>query len=436
MTIPALHSGPQLIVISVILSASLSAQEASTTVLQGDRGIPGQQGSLQQPQPVIFTQADRQKLIDAAQHLKPEDVPPLEQKAEAGDVEAQIVMGMVYMDGNAVPRDYQKALILFQKAAAKGHPMAENSLGIMYLNGQGIERNPAEAFKWFQKAVEQGYAQAEYDLGYMYVSGRGIERNPAEAFKWFQKAAEQGYAQADRSLGLMYYKGEGVKRDQAKAVELLRKAAELGSPEGMYDLGAAYAEGQAVPRDYAQAANWYRKAAEQDYTPAQFDLAMAYHEGRGVSRDMQEAAKWFEKASNLGRASATYYLARMYLEGSAGYSAAQSASLEKFQKAAEQGYPRAAMNLGEIHANWLMTRFLTGSGRDYRQACRWLYIAQELQQRHQWDLVQPGDTKLVERDLPGKIKKIDKQLSSGDLATCQREAADWAKAHPTEPPIS
>jgi TPR repeat protein len=394
------------------------------------------QDSVQQPKPMAFTQADRQRLIDAARHLKPEDVPALEQKAEAGDVEAQVVMGGAYNRGNVVPRDYGKALALFQKAAASGHPMAEESLGIMYVIGHGTQRNPAEAFKWFQKAAEHGYAQGVDDVGWMYYRGEGTERDPAKAVELFRKASELGSPSGMNRLGIAYAEGKGVSRDNVQAVSWFRKAAEAGDVQAQFNLAQKYDLGGGVQKDHTEVAIWYRKAAEQDYEPAQFDLAMAYHEGEGVPRDMQEAAKWFEKASNLGHAESTYYLARMYLQGSLGHDInTPRISLEKFQKAAEQGYPLAAMNFSEIYASWLMTGFLTDSERDYKQACRWLYIAQQLQERHQWNRIRPSDAKLVERNLPRKIKKIGKNLSVGDLTTCQREAAEWAKVHPTEPPL-
>ncbi len=394
------------------------------------------QDSVQQPRPAVFTQADGKKLIDAARHLRAEDIPALEQKAELGEVEAQIVMGMAYEGGRVVPRNYGKAFALFERAAASGHPMGENALALMYVMGEGTSRNPVEAFKWFQKAAEEGYAQAVHNLGWMYYTGEGVQRDPAKAVELFRKAAERGSAGGMNRLAIAYEQGQGVPQDHAQAMNWYRKAAETGDVQAQFNLAQKYDLGRGVQKDHAEAAIWYRKAAEQDYEPAQFDLAMAYHEGEGVPRDMQEAAKWLERASNLGHAESTYYLARMYLQGSLGHDInTHRIALGEFQKAAEQGYPLAAMNLGEIYASWLMTGFLTDSERDYKQACRWLYIAQQLQERHQWDRIRPSDAKLVQRNLPGKIKKIGKNLSVGDLTTCQREAAEWAKVHPTEPPL-
>ncbi len=445
-----LHKMVAIGVVAIVLSGNIAAQTQPSPTLpakktqqvpgdsnaqQRNDGSNGTQGLLPHAEPTAFTQADRQKLIDAARHLKAEDVPSLAQKAEAGDVEAQVVIGIAYRRGNAVPRDYGKALALFQKAAANGHPMAEESLGIMYVIGQGTQRNPAEAFRWFQRAAEHGNAKGNDDLGWMYYTGEGVERDPAKAVELFRKAADLGSASGMNRLGIAYEGGQGVPRDSAQAVSWYRKAAEAGDVQAQNNLAQNYDLGLGLRKDHAEAARWYRKAAEQDYEPAQFNLAMTYHEGEGVPKDMQEAARWFEKASNLGHAESTYYLAQMYLQGNLGHGIdAHRASLPIFQKAAEQGYPLAAMNLGEIYASWLMTGFLTDSERDYKQACRWLYIAQELQERHQWDRIRPTDAKLVERNLPGKIRKIGKNLSSDDLTVCRREAAEWAKTHPTEGP--
>ncbi len=403
--------------------------------LNAEQQTAGGEDSPQQSKASNFTQADRKRVMDAVRQLKPEGVAVLEAKAAAGDAEAQVVLALAYRSGRRLPKDTGKALALLQKAAAAGHPMGANSLALMYLTGTDRERNPAEALSWFRKAADLGYAQAHDNLGWMYYTGEGVFRDPIKAVALFREAAELGSPTGMDRLGTAYADGKGVGKDSGLALEWFRKAAEAGGPAGQFELAQRFDYGVNVPKDHAEAANWYRKAAEQNYGPALFNLAMAYHEGEGVPRDRQAAAQWFEQASNLGYASATYYLGRMYLEGSLGHDeASHRISLDKFQRAAEQGYPLAAMNLGEIHASWLLTGFLTDSGRDYKQACRWLYIARELQQRHQWDDIRPSDAKLLERELSGKITKIEKNLSTDERTGCQREAADWAKAHPTEGP--
>jgi len=84
--------------------------------------------------------------------------------------------------------------------AQAGDTEAQFVLGDMYRNGRGVKQDFKEAVKWFRKASEQGYAEAQYDLGLMYYLGRGVERDFQESETWMRKAAEQGNADAQNFL--------------------------------------------------------------------------------------------------------------------------------------------------------------------------------------------------------------------------------------------
>ena len=45
-------------------------------------------------------------------------------------------LGQMYLDGSGVPKDSNKALLLFKKAAGRGHVFAMRSLAAMYLSGR------------------------------------------------------------------------------------------------------------------------------------------------------------------------------------------------------------------------------------------------------------------------------------------------------------
>ena len=87
-----------------------------------------------------------------------------------------------------------------QTKAQAGDTEAQFVLGDMYRNGRGVKQDFKEAVKWFRKASEQGYAEAQYDLGLMYYFGRGVERDIQESKTWMRKAAEQGNADAQNFL--------------------------------------------------------------------------------------------------------------------------------------------------------------------------------------------------------------------------------------------
>ena len=66
----------------------------------------------------------------------------LEPVAKNGDMDAQITIGVMYLKGFFVARDYAKALGWFKPAAEKGFALAQSNMGMMYLSGFGVGKNP------------------------------------------------------------------------------------------------------------------------------------------------------------------------------------------------------------------------------------------------------------------------------------------------------
>ena len=85
-------------------------------------------------------------------------------------------------------KEYVKAEKLFRPLAKRGNAKAEAHLGLMYANGQGLPRNYEEAVKWFRMAAEQGNAQAQFQLAGMYEEGKGVQQNYVVALMWVNVA--------------------------------------------------------------------------------------------------------------------------------------------------------------------------------------------------------------------------------------------------------
>jgi TPR repeat protein len=113
--------------------------------------------------------------------------------------------------------DYETAHKEFSPLAEQGHTNAQLILGIMYLNGQGVQQDDAEAVKWWRRAAELGHDGAQFYLGVVYVKGQGVQQDDAKAVNWWRRAAEQGHDVAQSYLGVMYLKGQGVQQDYVRA---------------------------------------------------------------------------------------------------------------------------------------------------------------------------------------------------------------------------
>ena len=184
--------------------------------------------------------------------------PPLQHRAEQGDVEAQYLLGLKYEHGEGVPQDYVEARKWFLKAAEQGNAEAQSILGIFYMNGEGGPQDYVEARRWFLKAAEQGEVGAQKYLGAFYLIGKGIPQDYVEARKWFLKAAEQGNAEAQNNLGFIYSSGQGVPQDYVTACAWANIAAAQGNETAKRnrDLSAAkldaasLGEAQKLSKDY------------------------------------------------------------------------------------------------------------------------------------------------------------------------------------------
>jgi TPR repeat protein len=136
----------------------------------------------------------------------------LRKDAEAGDPKAQTGLGVMYYTGEAISKDAAgnilsndpaTAAAWFHRAAAQGYAPAQFNLGLMYANGEGVPKDPAKAVELFQKSADQGNVDAQNNLGVMYYAGEGLPRDEAKAKEWFKKAAAQGNADAQANLDAM-----------------------------------------------------------------------------------------------------------------------------------------------------------------------------------------------------------------------------------------
>jgi TPR repeat protein len=117
-----------------------------------------------------------------------------------GDADAQNNLATMYADGDVVPKDYGKALNLFQSAAAQESPEALFNLGVMHELGRGIPVNYTQAFVLYRNAAEHGQEQAMLNVASMFATGRGVSANQAEAIKWVRRCAELGSQKAQALL--------------------------------------------------------------------------------------------------------------------------------------------------------------------------------------------------------------------------------------------
>ncbi|MDP2261626.1 MAG: transglycosylase SLT domain-containing protein [Hydrogenophaga sp.] len=89
----------------------------------------------------------------------------------------------------AAPSDTQRQQAAAWREEARAHE-----------HGEGVPRNADRAVSLYCKAALAGDTLARYNLGWIYANGRGMERNDAYAAYFFKLAADQGDGPAQRML--------------------------------------------------------------------------------------------------------------------------------------------------------------------------------------------------------------------------------------------
>jgi TPR repeat protein len=129
--------------------------------------------------------------------------------------------------------DYATALREWQPLAKQGDAVAQYHLGLLYANGQGVPKDDAQARQWYEKAAVQGHVDAQVNLGMLFDYGRGGPQDFKMAVRWYLRAANQGNELAQRKLGLLYERGDGVQQDFVQAYMWYKLGAASGVKAGI-----------------------------------------------------------------------------------------------------------------------------------------------------------------------------------------------------------
>lgn len=293
------------------------------------------------------------------------DIGRLTASAEGGDVTALAELGRHYRDSDIV-----LAVGYLERASDLGDVGSASSLGYIYLTGEGVEPDPERARLHLTRAAEAGDATAMCNMGFLCSS------DPGESVGWFRRAAEAGSVRGMKNLATAYATGqEGIPMDKAMAAELYSRAADLGDPDAQYDLAFMLDSGEGIPMDrgraetlfraaadqgdtdaclcmggilfergeYADAEGYFLSAAMRDDVKAEYNLGLLYMGDYLGEPDTDKAREWFDSAAEKGFAYAQTMVGTMELDaGNVG--GAES----MFRAAAEQGEPMAQYNLGAL----------------------------------------------------------------------------------------
>lgn len=288
--------------------------------------------------------------------------------AEAGQPDAQALLGYIQTNGPEELRDRSLAREWYEKAAAGGSAQGHLGLGMALHSYPETDDDLPRGTAELLLAAKAGLATAFYFLGWINEQGIGQPQDFAEAAGYFEKAAERGVIQAQTRFALYLLQGKGVTRRIDRAETWLRRAALGRDAEAAALLGDLHIRGEDIAPNYLEAASWYQIAAELGHGPAARGLALLYLTGNGVHRDPDEAAKWFRISAECGDRVADADLGNLALTG-VGSEEDRHGMQQRFLQSAENGDLVGAFNVGVCYAEGV------GTMRDDTRAAYWMQRA-------------------------------------------------------------
>ncbi len=317
---------------------------------------------------------DVSALAELGRHYRDSDivlaVGYLERASDLGDVGSASSLGYIYLTGEGVEPDPERARLHLTRAAEAGDATAMCNMGFL------CSSDPGESVGWFRRAAEAGSVRGMKNLATAYATGQeGVPMDKALAAEWYGRAADAGDTDSMCVLASMHRNGDGIPVDKARAAELYSRAADLGDPDAQYDLAFMLDSGEGIPMDraraetlfraaadagdtdaclcmggilfergeYADAEGYFLSAAMRDDVKAEYNLGLLYMGEYLGEPDTAKAREWFDSAAEKGFAYAQTMVGTMELDaGDVG--GAES----MFRSAAEQGEPMAQYNLGAL----------------------------------------------------------------------------------------
>ena len=210
--------------------------------------------------------------------------------ANHGVVPSKRALGQ-YLTRNPIDPRPMAGVNWLREAAEAGDREAQALLGEVFRKGIGRKTIPSslgKAEKWLTAAAAHGYPEDQYNLANLYFS----RENYARTLPPLQQAVDQNLPKAYVLLARMHREGLGLPADPVESVRLLRVSAGFDDPASLSDLGEALSAGTGVERDAEAGFALFERAAMKGYVEAQYHLALAYLDGIGVAQDKLRGHAW------------------------------------------------------------------------------------------------------------------------------------------------
>jgi TPR repeat protein len=210
--------------------------------------------------------------------------------------------------------DVQKAVTLWEVAAAQGDIRAMLQLSTVYLLGSGdlIKKNVRLAVDYLSSAAKRGHVESQLTLGRLYSDGIELPRDESQAYQWFSAAASNGDAVGQYESGFRLLKGIGVDANSAAGLTLINKARKHGNFDArllsarmtLYGVGIERNPtlAKAMLLELQEDRKLFETEDEESITLFYYTLGEIFYAGQelGLDSDRNEARQYFESVVRYG----------------------------------------------------------------------------------------------------------------------------------------
>ncbi|RBP46534.1 TPR repeat protein [Roseimicrobium gellanilyticum] len=211
-------------------------------------------------------------------------------------------------DSHGIAAVTAPVLSQFETLAARSDPIGLRTLGKIYEEGLGGKPKDVErALQYYAKAAAANDVLAQAWLAEFYRNGEVVEANPEAAFQLYTLAARNNLPEASYHVASFYEHGYGVEMNKGTALVQYRRAANLGSPHAMYRMGAIYLYGDGTKKNVGEAAGWFKKSTAAGLAEANLGLGEVWEKGTEQGKpDVQMAARCYLTLADASGADAKF----------------------------------------------------------------------------------------------------------------------------------
>ncbi|SDZ03062.1 hypothetical protein SAMN03159453_02126 [Pseudomonas sp. NFIX28] len=193
--------------------------------------------------------------------------PPLNQQADEWFKQARAI------SKERLP-DWPKAAHLYQQAVGKDHWKAMHNLAELYLRGDGVARDTNKAIDLYLKMTQLQVPLGYYDMSVMTQRGVGVVQSDRTAMQFLIKAADLGSPQAQTRIGYIYIY---EKNKDAIGINYLKCAERQDYADAAYKLGTYY---ESVDKNYPVSMHYYQRAAALGERKGAIEIEDVFQNGK------------------------------------------------------------------------------------------------------------------------------------------------------------